>query len=150
MALLRETGIQTIGRVLGEAAFIFTDNLDNAAKPKPDAWNADGVTLNFTGTPSGEIRMWVGSEFARLTAANMLGIDTESDEARTKGLDALKELLNMIAGNFITEAYGETPVFVLGLPMSLPANQKARDTENPDAIWFDAEGNVIMFIISIA
>lgn len=148
--LLRETITQTIGRILGEAAFIFTDVLDNKLKPAAAEWDGDGVSLSFTGTPSGELRMWVGSGFACITAANMLGIDTGSEEARSKGLDALKELLNMIVGNFITEAYGETPVFVLGLPTSIPSDRKEHDVDNSEAIWFEAEGNIIMFLVHIA
>ena len=150
MTPLREIVTQTIGRVLGEAAFIFTDILDNDSKPRAETWDADGVSLRFAGTPSGEIRMWVGSAFACIAAANMLGIDTGSDEARVKGLDALKELLNMIVGNFITEAYGETPVFVLGLPSTIANDQKAHDVGDPDAVWFEAEGSTVMFIVRAA
>jgi hypothetical protein len=146
---IKDIAQQTIGRILGDAAFIFTDVLDEKAKPSAADWDAEGVSLTFTGRPSGELRMWVGSGFARVAAANMLGIDTESGEARQKGIDALKELLNMVVGNFITAAYGDTPVFDVGLPRTLPRERLAQDFSHPDAIWLEAEGNPVLFVVQV-
>jgi hypothetical protein len=149
MNTMHEIATQTISRILGEAAFIFTDNLDQNAKPDGASWDADGVALQFFGASGtgGELRMWVSSGFACYAAANMLGLDADSDDARQKGTDALKELLNMIVGNFITAAYGDIPVFELGLPRNISREFLAKDFANPDAIWLGAEGNAILFII---
>ncbi len=140
---------QTVGRILGEAAFIFTDSLDQKARPAAVTWDADGVALEFTGKPSGRIRMWVSNGFACYAAANMLGTDPASEEARAKGIDALKELLNMIVGNFITAAYGDTPVFDVGLPATLSRELMAADICNADAVWLEAEGNAVLFVIDV-
>jgi hypothetical protein len=147
MEQVREIIMQTISRVLGEAAFIFTDTLPAGTRPPVDSWEADGVSLQFTGTPTGRIHMWVSRGFACLVAANMLGIDTGAEEARKKGLDALMELLNMITGNFLTEAFGEKPVFTLSLPETIPNDQLADDFNDQNAVWFSADDNPVMFLI---
>jgi CheY-specific phosphatase CheX len=144
-----ETAQQTISRILGEAAFIFTDALDESARPSCNNWDASGVSLIFTGTPSGELRMWVGKGFACFAAANMLGLDEGCDEARQKGLDALKELLNMIVGNFITAAYGEAGVFDLGIPRNLAHEDMAVDFSHPHSFWLEADGNPVLFVIEV-
>jgi hypothetical protein len=145
----RDIASQTISRILGDAAFIFTDAIDKKGKPAAAGWDADGVSLSFFGKPSGELRMWVSAGFACYAAANMLGIDAASDEARKKGIDALKELLNMIVGNFITACYGDTLVFGLGLPQYLDRGQIIKDAAHPDAIWLAAEGNFILFVLEV-
>ena len=147
MAATKDILAQTVSRIFGEAAFIFTDALDEKAKPLVENWDAEGVSLNFTGKASGELRMWVGSGFARLAAANMLGIDAPSEEARQKGLDALKELINMVVGNYITAAFGDSPVFDLGLPKKLSLDQMTTDFVHPDAVWLEAEGNPLLLVI---
>lgn len=144
-----ENAKSTISRILSDAAFIFTDELDDSAKPSGDNWDADGVSLQFFGVPAGELHMWVSKGFACYAAANMLGLDDGSDEARKKGIDALKELLNMIVGNFITAAFGDKPVFDLGLPKDLTKEVMVRDFANANAIWLEAEGNPILFTVDV-
>ncbi len=146
MERYRDIARQTVGRILGEAAFLFTDDLPEGSRP-PLPWNAEGISLRFAGHPSGEIRMWVGEAFARIAAANMLGIDPTDREAAAKGTDALKELLNMATGNFLTEAFGPDPVFVLGLPERLPNELLADDVNDTDAFWLEAENCPVMFTL---
>jgi hypothetical protein len=150
MESTRDIATQTVSRILGDAAFIFTDALTREARPSPEEWEAEGISLKFIGQPSGEVRMWVGSDFACIAAANMLGIDTGSEEAKQKGIDALKELLNMVVGNFMTAAYGEQLVFTLGLPQKLPRERLASDFNDSDAVWLEAEGSPVMFLVKIA
>lgn len=146
----KNTGIalQTIGRVLESAAFIFTDQLSAAEIPLVDTWEAEGVGLSFTGTTrSGELHMWVSTGFACIAAANMLGVDAQSDSAQAKGLDALKELLNMVVGNFLTAAFGDEQVFELGLPLSLPHETLIQENSCEQQIWLQAEDNPVLFTI---
>ena len=150
MESTREITAQTVSRILGDAAFIFTDSLSADAQPSPEEWDCEGIALRFIGHPSGTVHMWVGSDFAFVVAANMLGIDTGSDEAKNKGIDALKELLNMVVGNFMTAAYGEAPVFELGLPEKLPREQLTEDVNDSDTVWLEAEGNPVMFLVKIS
>jgi len=128
---------------------MFTDELTEAEKPSLQTWEADGVSLRFKGTPSGMVHMWVSEGFACSIAANMLGLDMECETAKEKGLDALKKLLNMIVGNLITAAFGEEPVFELGLPQRIDRTLLQPHADNPDAIWLQADGNPVLFLIEI-
>jgi hypothetical protein len=142
-----DIALQTVNRILSEAAFIFTDNIEKDAVPDLKTWEADGVSLTFSGKPSGELCMWVSPGFACFAAANMLGDDADSEESRAKGLDALKELLNMIVGNFITSAYGDTPVFELGIPQNRDRSFLLEDAAEADSFWLEADGNPVLFVI---
>jgi hypothetical protein len=146
---LVETAGRVIGRVLEDAAFIFTDLLDAADRPAAGAWQAEGVSLSFKGKACGELRMWVSREFALLAAGNMLGIEAGEAGAAEKGLDALKELLNIIVGNFITEVYGVEPVFDLGLPQRIDLPRLKADLSHPAAVWLQAEGCAVLVVVEI-
>jgi hypothetical protein len=145
---IQEIALQTITRVLESAAFIFTDGLDKE-KPLAKTWEAQGVSLRFSGGPSGVFHMWVGKGFSCSVAANMLGIDAESGTAQSKGLDALKEILNMIVGNFITAAFGDKPLFELGIPAPADAALMEKHMNASGAVWLQAEGNPVLFVVEI-
>jgi hypothetical protein len=142
-----EIAAQTMTRVLEAAAFIFTDRMGDGDKPALDTWQAEGVSLRFSGKPSGIVHMWVSNGFARCVAANMLGIDQESGAAQEKGLDALKEMLNMIVGNFLTAAFGEALVFELGLPEKTSPAFMEKHYNSKSSLWLQAEGNPVLFVI---
>lgn len=138
---------QTIGRVLEDAVFVFTDALSEEDVPKLEGWDARGVELNFTGEHSGKIRMWAGEGFLRLTAANMLGVDEDDADPDQKGTDALKELLNMIVGNVLTDVYGQEPVFNLGLPGVLDPGQLIE--LDGRRLWVNADGHPVLFVVKM-
>ncbi|MBD3344727.1 MAG: hypothetical protein GF401_06660 [Chitinivibrionales bacterium] len=142
-----EVASQVIARILEDAAFIFTDRLDGNEMSELERWNATGFSLSFTGERSGSLCMWADDSFARYAAANMLGIDENDDDAEDKGKDAMKEILNMVVGNFITALYGEDPIFDLGIPERLPDESLGEDLNSKDTVWLQAEGNPVLFVV---
>ncbi len=144
-----EKAVEVINRILSESAFIFTDPMESEDYPDLEEWSAQGVSLQFSGYRSGALSLWAGEDFLRSAAANMLGIDEDSEKAGEKGMDALKEILNIIVGNLITAVFGSEPVFDLGIPSKL-APENITDDYAPDrAIWLEAEGNPVLFILNI-
>jgi CheY-specific phosphatase CheX len=143
------TALATIRRILEEGVFIFTDHLEKDERPDADQWRARGVALDFAGPCTGALRMWAGEEFLRFAAANMLGVDEDSADAQEKGMDALKEILNMIVGNFLTALYGDKPVFDLGLPREIDAAALPADCADAGAIWLGAEGNPVLLVVEV-
>lgn len=141
--------VEVISRVLEEAAFVFTDNLDAQDLPDPLTWDAQGVALKFTGEESGEMRMWASKGFARCVAANMLGVSEEDESSAAKGLDALKESINIIVGNYLTAIYGEEPIFDLGLPEPVDRERLSADLSDPSAVLLAAEDYPILFVVEI-
>lgn len=144
-----EQSIEVISRILGESAFIFVDPLKESDAPGLDEWKANGVSIRFTGHKKGTVSLWAGDEFLLTAAANMLGIDENSDESRAKAVDALKEILNIITGNLLTTCYGTEPIFDLSIPENLPAETLKTEYLPRNAVWFEAEGNPVLFLLKM-
>jgi CheY-specific phosphatase CheX len=141
------TTAAVFGRIVGEAAFMFADPLDPAARPRMDEWEALGVRLSFSGDVSGEFRLWAPPSLARGMAVNMLGLDQETVIARERQEDALKEIVNIIVGNFLTEMYGDAVAATLGLPCLIDPASLAQDYGNPEALWISVEGDAVLCVM---
>ncbi len=129
--------------ILEGATFVFTDDLVDKI-PTPD-WDAHGVAVSFQGLNTGKIHMWAPPEIMSLFAANMLGLEEDDEKATEGGLDATKEVLNMVTGRFITEVYGEEEVYNLSIPEELSQSILIQDMKNEDALWVDADDSAVLF-----
>jgi hypothetical protein len=143
-----ETAKSIICQVLESAAFIFAQPWESGKAPDFRMEMARGASLEFAGPHCGVFRIWADNSFCRYAAANMLGLDESDDEAARKGFDALKELLNIMVGNFLTAFYGTQPAFELGLPRER-VEGAARDARSEQALWFEAEGNFLLVTAEI-
>lgn len=146
---VNDTTLQVVGRVLEETAYLFTDEIEDSEIPSTESWDAEGVKLFFTehnGTRCGAVHLWVTKGFASLAASNMLGIDEDDAQASEKGMDALREILNVILGNLLTEVYGEEPVFDINLPTNLGPEHLKEDIEANYSVWLEAEDNPVYFV----
>ena len=123
-------------RILEEVAFVFSEPVDPSEIPDED-WRPAGAELRWKGPSTGAMRLWVDPALLPILAANMLGIEEDDPISRAKGLDALKEILNMIVGNCLTEAWGPGPVFHLEIPRAIGA--PFSEPEHPDGIWLSIE-----------
>jgi CheY-specific phosphatase CheX len=138
-----------IARVLEDAAFIFSDELETAANPADAPWTAEGVSLKFSGERTGCFRLWADDGFANLLAENMLGLDVADEQAQEKKIDALKEMVNIIVGNSLTELFGTAAVFELGIPQRAETALRDADCGRSDAIQLQAEGNRIVCVVDL-
>ncbi len=103
--------------VLGELAFVFPSEPDEDT-PKPRYTLQ--ARIAYSGAKSGMLRLRCDGRFASTIAANLLGLDPEDSAAEQARLDALKELLNVLAGNLVTELYGTEGLFELSIPEVVP------------------------------
>jgi chemotaxis protein CheY-P-specific phosphatase CheC len=71
----------------------------------------------------GYLEVIAPKEFCDETAKNILGIDVE-ELPPDSGENALKELLNISCGYFLSEKYGTDEVFDLSIPVTSPVLQK--------------------------
>ena len=138
-----------IGRILGEAAFMFADPLEPAARPRLEEWKVIGVSLMFSGDVSGEFRLWTSPSLARGIAVNMLGLDQAAQVSAEKLADALKEIVNIIVGNSLTDLYGDKVAATLGLPRLIDPAALPADYEDPAALWHSIEGEAALCIMNI-
>jgi CheY-specific phosphatase CheX len=141
---------KVMARVLEDASFVFADDLPVAAQEDVSPENIMGVSLAFNGERTGEFRLWANPPFAALLAANMTGIDADSPLAREKGADAMKEMMNIIAGNALTELFGTTVVFDLGIPLAADRALFEADRTAPSGIWLMAEEHPVLLVTEIS
>lgn len=130
-----------IETVMEQIAFVFIDETGDDCKPKSTHWEAIGASISISGVKSGCIHLWISTPLAFSIAANMLAIDNIED--LKKAGDAVKELCNIISGNFITSAYQNAEIN-LGIPELLSSGSLAIDFDDPKAIWFSAEDEQIL------
>ncbi|MCP4712125.1 MAG: chemotaxis protein CheX [Planctomycetes bacterium] len=77
------------------------------------------ATMDFIGPVRGCVELMAPQEFTQTMAANVLGVDSEDDEAVSKCTDAFKELINTTCG-VLTPKLGDTPadVFDFSIPQA--------------------------------
>jgi hypothetical protein len=143
------TAAAVVSRIIGDAAFMFTDPLEAKGRPALDGWIALGVSLSFTGDIAGEFRFWASPPLTQGIAVNMLGLDQTEPLSEERLKDALKEIVNIIVGNFLTDMYGDGVVATLGLPCMIDQAGLPADYGNPDAQWLSVDGNAVLCLMRI-
>ena len=98
-----------------QLAFIFAYSSDC---PVDEPWEKPCITArsHFSGPAEGMISVSVSEDILLSLTCNMLGLDQDDPSALEKEQqhDAFMELLNVISGNFLPEAFGTEAVFDLG------------------------------------
>lgn len=132
-------------RILEEAAFLFSDDLAPADRPGHE-WQPIGTSLSYEGSKdSGTVQVWAEPAMVRSLASNMLGLNEDDPESSTHIADALKELLNMVLGNVLTEVWGTEPVFHLGIPTLLDGDEWSPQAATR-GLWLTVEGHPVVFL----
>ena len=136
--------------VLENAAMLFVEPpCDKSPTPNYD-WQPVGCRIDYHGPQNGELSLWLDKPLAVSCAANMLGIEEKDPKAETKSYDAIKELLNMVAGNLFTHEENAKSSYEFGLPQMVESLEKAQlDNldKNSKKIWIEAEGSVVLLIL---
>jgi len=97
--------------------------------------------MKFKGAQSGEIGIAVPSEIGMVLTSNILGIEEGEEVVEEKSVDALKELLNIVCGQFLTTVFGEGPVFDLSVPEVKELDREGweRMRRNPEVVGMVVE-----------
>ena len=82
--------------------------------------------MTFTGDMAGALTLVVSENMCSEIAANILGTDPEDKIEKARSRDALKEVLNVTCGNFLTAIAGNKPVFELSVPMVSEIDETGR------------------------
>ena len=108
-ATLREIFSDTLANL----AFMFVD--DEPVNPDPNEdWFQ--TTIRYKGPRSGQLGLFCPRSFTTALAANLLGVNPEDRRANTQAIDAVKELMNILCGQLVTQLYGYDVLFNLSIP----------------------------------
>ena len=102
------------GMLLAEAAFVFAEASESFA-PKGKALFLARISLKCT--EPWELMVVAEAELAKSLAANLLGIDDESEEAQKSCAEALGEWANIFAGSIAFECKGGKEPCQIGIPV---------------------------------
>lgn len=80
------------------------------------------ATMTFKGLLSGSLFVLCQRPFMENLCRNLLGLDFDEEVSVADAMDALRELTNVLSGNFLTQAYGEDTVFELIYPTAREAD----------------------------
>ena len=142
---LRKILDATLCEVLEKQAFVFAeevavDDIPEQAGVMLHAW------ISFSGPFSGTLRFYAPESMCCEIAANFLGVEPDEPGITEKAPDAMKEMLNVICGNFLTAAAGDGPVFDLTVPQANPVTQEEwkRVLSDPAVMSYLAEDHVVL------
>jgi chemotaxis protein CheY-P-specific phosphatase CheC len=131
---------ESLQSVLETMVFMITDELedDELDTGAQDMLRAE---MQFSGAHSGKAVLAAQSDLCAEIAENMLGID-EEDLNESSLEDALREILNMTCGQYLTSRWGEEEVFDLTVPnvVKIDAGQWSELAEDEQSVVIDAEG----------
>lgn len=105
---------------------------------KSDALN---VRIEYGGEHKGELGLIMEKPLASRFAARILGLENPQDVYDDMIEDALKELLNVVCGHFLTLMYGYAPILKISLPRVFTIGSAACNVlrNNPNVCTFMVE-----------
>jgi chemotaxis protein CheY-P-specific phosphatase CheC len=112
----RDVLSEVTARVFQQTAFLFPEPADLSSGIPAGEGAVYSVSLSFSGDREGEVSLVVTEALCRELAANVLGEDPAEDDSLEKALDAAKETLNIIAGQFLIQIFGNKALFNLTAP----------------------------------
>lgn len=123
---------QTLVHTLEEAAFVFAEPTED---PPPFDGDVIAARLSYCGAHAGELLLAAPHGLAATLAANLLGEEEGGASVTGDDLDAVGEILNMIAGSLVLELFGPDGGCKLGLPrvQRLTSEEYRRDAASAHA-----------------
>ena len=136
--------------VLERIAFMFGDIVDFNEIPEIEAACVH-AEVSFKGEINGKVEIIAPLDFCTRLAANVLGIDPDDEAAERRGIDSLRELLNITCGNFLSTIAGNKPVFSVGVPSTRIVPTFDWDTLTRRGGWMSilVDENPVLMRISI-
>jgi CheY-specific phosphatase CheX len=144
---IKQAALSAALRVFETATFMNVMPCDLEA-PAPATEPEVSATVAFHGAQAGSLTVQVPHSILGPLAANMLG-ELEDCDIEEKGQDALKEIANMICGNFLTMWVGDEEIFELS-PPEIHVSPDPLAPDNPAArVFFAIEETFGQMIIAV-
>lgn len=108
-------------------------------------------TVDFAGPKKGTVCIVVQDNFMDSLTKNLLGLEPAAQVTEADKQDALKEMSNVLTGNFLTEAFGNTDVFDVVLPLvhkvgyDVVEKVLKNTSDSKKALYYLADGEPVAF-----
>ena len=96
--------------------------------------------IQYTGPQSGCVYLAGSTGFLVVLSASLLGVDAEDVNVEGEGLDALREMTNIVGGSIVTRLGGDHCELSLGLPEAVSHERAQERTSESQTCVLDAEG----------
>ena len=130
---------RSLADILEKSAFVFSERLQlEDFQPANDVYLR--AEIQFTGPRSGSLVLAAPRSFSPQLAANMLGEEIEGITPE-QAEDSVKELLNVICGEFLETLRGARAVYSLSIPVlaTLTADEVSTLAQAPGSVVFNAD-----------
>jgi len=104
---------EIVAGILADATFMFVETTDAQDWQGAEVLSA---RLDMEHGESVELVLRAEPVLGPILAANLLGTEVDSEEARASAGDALGELANMVAGALAVEVFGNEAICHIGIP----------------------------------
>jgi len=128
--------VEAVKKTLSEMAFVDVEPTATPAEPLKVSHISH---ISYDGPERGEIEMALPLSCKRRFVENIYGDDWERLDPEEID-DCLLEIINVLAGEYLSEQYGDGIQRELSLPRLIFDRSAAMG--NPDVLFFDAEGEV--------
>jgi chemotaxis protein CheY-P-specific phosphatase CheC len=122
MSQMKQTLVDVFSSTAEGFAFMFAEPFEGDFSPPAPAPCLQ-VHMSFKGPIAGALTLAVPESLCAEIAANALGLDMDGEASASSMHDAIKELLNVTCGQFLTAYAGEEPVFDLSVPSVAPLDE---------------------------
>ena len=141
---LKESINASVIKTFSDMAFIDVSSLSGLSEKMV---YSQILHMTFFEPVEGQIVLFLPSECKRLIVENIYGSDW--NELHDPEIDdCLLEILNVLAGNFLTEYCGNDAKHDMSLPCLLFDEKEISLSEAPSEYYFDADGAIFKIAIS--
>ncbi len=125
---------------LERTAFIMAEPAQESETTEPTR----AASIRYHGPDAGTVTVQTTDEFLCSLASGLLGAEPDSVDVEIEGADALRELANVLGGSVITELGGKDCTYSLGLPSTIPPEDKSESSTQAQTCRLDCEGQLLI------
>ncbi|MBP7936005.1 MAG: chemotaxis protein CheX [Phycisphaerae bacterium] len=136
---------ELFSEILANLAFMFTD--DEESEPSDqDVWLETSV--RYLGPNRGTLVFHCPRRFTTGLAANLLGVDPEAPQVDNQSEDAVKEFMNILCGQLVTQFFGSQDIYNLSIPQCrvLPEVPEFIAARDPNVASLSVDGSRIQLV----
>lgn len=112
---VRQKLVKVLEQVLEQLAFMFGEAVEKEELTSGFERYLH-ATMIFKGKASGTLGVAIPYEMGVVLTSNILGMEEGDKIVDERPVDAIREFINIVCGQFLTKVFGEGPVFDLTIP----------------------------------